>query len=154
MTTTSDLRWTATGGVIDETRATLTLQGADLDPEELTRLMGVTPTRSHRRGDLIGAGREETRPSGDWVLEVNVRAPEETDAVLSKLFAMLPESDAAWAELNSRYQVSLHLMMVAKAWNRGFQLSTPLLQEVARRGLALTFEVYAEPQQLPSACFT
>lgn len=139
---------------MDETRATLTLQGAELDPEELTRILGVLPTRSHRRGDPFGAGREETRAAGDWMLEVNVAAPDEAETVLSKLFAMLPEGNAFWADLNAGYRVSLDLMMVVKAWNRGFQLSAPMLQEVARRGLALTFEVYAEPQQLPSACFT
>jgi hypothetical protein len=153
MTATTEGLWTAVGGVIDETRATLSLQGATLDPDAVTRFLGVNPTRSHRPGEPIGAGREETRAAGDWMLEVNVSAPEEAEAALSKLFAMLPETDEVWAELNANYRVSLNLMMVVKAWNRGFQLSAPLLSEVTRRGLALSFEVYAEPQQMPSACF-
>jgi hypothetical protein len=153
MTATTEGLSTAIGGIVDETRATLTLQGTTLDPDRVTRLLGTSPTRSHRRGEAVGAGREETRAAGDWMLEVNVSAPEEAEAALSKLFAMLPETDEVWAELNANYRVSLNLMMVVKAWNRGFQLSAPLLSEVTRRGLALSFEVYAEPQQMPSACF-
>jgi hypothetical protein len=153
MTATTGGLWTAVGGIVDQTRATLALEGPNLDPEAMTDLMGVAPTRSHRRGDPIGAGRDDIRPTGDWLLEINVSAPEEAEAALSQLFALLPKGDDVWTELNASYRVHLNLMMVVKAWNRGFQLSAPLLHEVTRRGLAVTFEVYAEPQQLPSACF-
>lgn len=152
MTATTEGLWTAVGGIIDETRVTLTLQGADLDPAAVTALAGVEPTRSHRRGEALGPGREEMRQYGDWVLEVNVNAPEDAELALAKLFASLP-GDAFWNDLTAKYRTSLTLMMVVKAWNRGFQLSASTLQEVARRGLTLSFDVYAEPQQLPSACF-
>jgi hypothetical protein len=145
MTASTEGLWTAVGGIVDETRATLALQGAELDPSAVTARLGVAPTRCHRQ--------DETRATGDWLLEVNVQAPEDADTALSKLFAMLPEDGVVWAELHSAYRVSLTLMMVVKAWNRGFRLSDALLAEVTRRGLSVNFEVYAEPQQMPSACF-
>jgi hypothetical protein len=145
MTASTEGLWTAVGGIVDETRATLAPQGAELDPSAVTARLGVAPTRCHWQ--------DETRATGDWLLEVNVQAPEDADTALSKLFAMLPEDGGVWAELHSAYRVSLTLMMVVKAWNRGFRLSDALLAEVTRRGLSLNFEVYAEPHQMPSPCF-
>jgi hypothetical protein len=153
MTTTIDnSRWTAVGGVVDETRLTLSVQGIELDPDALTSRLGVTPTRTQRRGEPVGKGRDETFTAGLWSLELRVEAPEEADAVISRLLAMLPEDGAFWAGLQSSYRVRLNLMLVVKHWNRGFQLSASLLQEIARRGLALEFDVYAEPQPMASAC--
>jgi hypothetical protein len=153
MITSANVSSSIAGGPVDETKVTLSLRSLDLDPEEVTRSTGIMPTRSRRRGDAVGSGRSETHLDGFWSYEHKVLAPEEANAALSQLLGLLPADDAFWSSLREEHDVTLSLTMVVKAWNRGFALDAGLVQELGRRGLALVFEVYAEPQQLASACF-
>lgn len=153
MTTSSEARWTAVGGVVDQTRATLSLIGEDLDPAAITEAMGVDPSASYRKGDRISVAREDTRQAGLWALQVDVTAPEDAETAVARLLAMLPAGTEFWANLQGRYRIELNLTVVVKAWNRGFVMPAPVVEELARRGLSLTVEVYAEPQAMPSACF-
>ncbi len=140
------------GGMVDEAKAALTLQGADLDPAEITALLGVEPHVSHRKGEPISKWRSEIRQSGIWSIEVAVKAPDEVAAALSQLLTMLPSDRDLWASLNQRYRVDVTLMIIVKAWNRGFELPAAVIEELGARGLSVTCQVYAEPQTLASGC--
>lgn len=141
-----------TSGVVDEAMATLSLQGDDLDPQEVTDLLGVTPHKSHRKGEPISKWRDDQHAHGAWSYEVRLKAPDGPDAALSQLLAMLPSDLELWASLTQRYQARVDLALVVKAWSRGFDLPAPVIQQLAARGLAVWCEVYAEPQPLASGC--
>ena len=131
------------GGVIDETRVTLGLHGDDLVPDDITRVLRCPPTSSHRRGDP--RRRSVTPwPRGAWLLSVQGKAPAEPEHLLSELLDRLPADPALWADLRSRFDVSLGFGLFQGAWNRGFDLSPTLLRRVVDMGLGLDFDIYAD----------
>jgi predicted RNA binding protein YcfA (HicA-like mRNA interferase family) len=44
------------GDLVDETRFTRGIHGEDLDPDEISRLLGYAPTSAHRRGEPRRSG--------------------------------------------------------------------------------------------------
>jgi hypothetical protein len=60
------------GGVIDKTDVCLGVYGDDLDPGEVTIVLGCEPTSSHRRGDKMKGGINVWR-RGAWLFSSAVR---------------------------------------------------------------------------------
>jgi Domain of unknown function (DUF4279) len=57
------------GGPVDSASATLRIFGETLDPEYISGLLGCSPTRSHKKGDIVGTRSRATRREGAWLLE-------------------------------------------------------------------------------------
>jgi hypothetical protein len=134
------------GGLIDETRVTLGVHGDDLDPDEVTRLLGCAPSCSHRRGDPRPRNIPPW-PRGAWVLSVEGKAPVEPDHLISAVLDRLPVDPAVWESLRSRFDVRLGFGLFQDAWNRGFGLSSQVLRRVAEMGLGLDFDIYADGEE-------
>jgi hypothetical protein len=131
------------GGVVDETRITLSVHGEELDPLEVTRLLSCSPSHSHRRGDL--RPRSVTPwPKGAWLLTVEGKAPVEPEDLLTSLLDRLPSDPRVWETLRSRYSVALGFGLFQGAWNRGFDLSPAVISRVANLGLGVGFDIYAD----------
>ena len=131
------------GGLIDETRLTLSVHGDDLDPDEVTRLLGCSPSRSNRRGDL--RPRSGTpHPRGAWLLTLEGKAPVEPEHLLASLLDRLPSDPSVWDALRARHSVALGFGLFQEAWNRGFDLSPGVIHRVAALGLGLGFDIYAD----------
>jgi hypothetical protein len=66
----------------------------DLDPAEITAAIGVSPTRSFRRGDVfISVGIERRRPWGVWVLETRRSSNNIDDHLEDLLLDLEPRKD-------------------------------------------------------------
>jgi hypothetical protein len=109
------------GGTIDESGATLCVYGADLQPDEVTALLGVQPTTSFLRGYEKGP-RSPPMRHGGWFLTVRGRAPNGPETQVAELLARLPEAGTVWEELNRRYKTSLSIGLHMSGWNKGFDL--------------------------------
>ena len=94
------------GGLVDETRVTIAIHGEDLDPVEVTKILGCAPSRSRRRGDPRPRNLAPW-PSGAWLLSIEGRAPLEPEQVLSELLDRLPTDAAMSQSLRSRFDVAL-----------------------------------------------
>jgi hypothetical protein len=131
------------GGVIDETRLTLSFHGDDLDPDDVTRLLSCSPSHAHRRGDPRPQS-ETPWPKGAWFLRLEGKAPVEPDHLLASLLDRLPSDRTVWDTLRTRYSVRLGFGLFQAAWNRGFDLSSKVLASIAALGLGLDFDIYAD----------
>jgi len=131
------------GGLVDETWASLALYGEDLDPEDVTRTLGVQPTKAFRRGERP---RPRMRPlaHGLWSLGAEAAAPTSPDQLIQAVLASTAATPDAWASLRSRFDVQLRLAIWTRSWNRGFALETATLAALAARGASLQVSVYAD----------
>lgn len=130
------------GGVVDESVATLAVYGKDLEPDDVTKILGIKPTRSFRRGHKRGPN-SRSIPHGAWFLEIRGDAPEGPDAQLRNLLMRLPDSEDIWRELRSRYKVQIRFGIFMCDWNKGFNLAPDLIIRLAKMGIELDFDIYA-----------
>lgn len=130
------------GGAIDESAVTLAIYGEHLNPNEVTQLLGVEPTKSFRSGHKPGP-RSPAIGHGAWFFEVRGKAPAGPDAQLELLLSKLPESASIWQELNRHYKVQIRFGLHMQGWNKGFCMEASLLSRLASMGVALVFDLYA-----------
>lgn len=140
------------GGSIDATTVGLSVYGDDLDPDEITRLLGVAPTKVCRRGERWRPQLPPAR-TGMWLL-TEPWASEEPDRLTSRLLDRLPGDPDCWAALRSRFRVAIGYGISLEDWNRGFSLSAATVARLAVLGVEVGFDIYGAgdpPFEFPSA---
>src|SRR5262245_42135933 len=126
------------GGEIDEGEFSLVITSDGLEPTEITQLLGIQPTDSHRRGDFNKTGKVQFK-FGRWRLataRLDFRSgPSACEESFDTFVRSLPDTPDAWSRIAREHdtQVFIHLWM--KTWNREFDLSSFALGELARRHL-------------------
>ena len=122
--------------------------GDDLDPAEMTLVLGCEPSTEYRKGDKrTSAGREYERKYGVWIVAAEDREPESIDEQLSTLFARMTQDLPTWLALAARYEAEVYCGLFMDQTNEGFSLSTATLQALACRGLEIGFDVYSPTEE-------
>jgi hypothetical protein len=132
---------TEVGGVIDESGVTLAVYGVNLNPNEVTDLLRVKPTRSFIRGYRRNPA-SRPAPHGAWFLEVRGKTPDGPDVQLRKLLMKLPTSENIWKELKTRHKVQIRFGLHMTGWNKGFEISSTLVRRLGKIGVDLEFDIY------------
>lgn len=136
------------GGPMDTCSATLCIYHEDLDPELLTRRLGVAPTTSFRRGFQHPPHPRQRGPlspptrHGAWLLRVSEPPPKQVEDQLRRLLMLLAVEPEVWASVVAEHRVRISIGLHMSAWNRGFALSSRILGEVAKLGVELDFGIY------------
>ena len=137
------------GGLVDETNVTLALYGEALDPTELTRTLGCSPTRSFAKG-FTHSERSPPMRQGAWLLTLTGKAPLGPDQLIKSLLGRLSLTQEAWLDLAQRYRLTVQVGLHLDAWNRGFSLSRETLAGIVRIGAQLEFDIYADGEDMMS----
>jgi hypothetical protein len=128
---------------VRKTTAALRFSGHDLDPDEITRLFGATPTWSRRKGELVPRGGDETyfARTGIWGL----RAPDGDGDNLERRIMSLLEVNSdleLWRSLAARFRGDVFVGLFMETDNEGVGLSRATLAALAERGLEIGFDIY------------
>ena len=117
-------------GQLQKSAATLGFYGDDLDPDEITALLGVTPTVGVAKGGswLTSLGGEKVAHTGSWRIEANPCEPEDLNG---------------WLTLTRRFRGVIFCGLWLKTHNEGLELRADVLGLLAERGLLLDFDIYA-----------
>ena len=73
---------------ISESQASLRIIGDLLNPEEITKLLGGSPTSAQKKGEVIigrTTGKRREVRSGVWRLVASKRSPENLDAQVEEI---------------------------------------------------------------------
>jgi hypothetical protein len=137
----------------DEYVVRLWIRGKDLDPKLITERIGLAPTVSTRRGDVlrgtkrapIGSWAFEERPGGSWdTLE---------EGLLSLAAILLPLKETI-AALSSEYEVFLGCAVLKNSFEGGPEFSPALFRTLAELGLQMNLSCFlpspAEEQVMDS----
>jgi hypothetical protein len=132
------------GGPVDEAIATFTVRGNDLDPAEITFLLGCAPTSSARTGETItnAHGRSRVVRQGFWGLATS-RSNLAIEDHVAVLVAKLTSDLGTWRSLAARYRAEIFCGLFLNARNRGFELTAQSLRQLADRGITIGFDIYA-----------
>jgi hypothetical protein len=129
---------------LHKTVATLRFFGDDLDPEEITKLLGADPTVGVRKGGiwLTASGAEKMARRGSWWLNVEDRSPGDLNAQISEMFAPLTTDLTIWNELSRRFSGDVFVGLFLGESNEGNDLTPDTLAAVGLRGLELDLDIY------------
>lgn len=91
--------------------AAFTLTGSELDPDEVTMLVGVTPTKTWRVGDLIDGRATLRYKHNGWQLKANLGASLQQDTQLEEhVTSVLEHLRPGWlalTELGAKYDAEI-----------------------------------------------
>jgi hypothetical protein len=123
---------------------TLRFFGDDLIPEELTQMLGCTPTVGVRKDGtwLTLRGAEKTARTGSWRLNAPRSLPGDLNGQISSLFAQLTTDLAVWEDLARRYRADLFCGLFLRDGNEGMILSVDTLTAISQRRLFVDFDIY------------
>jgi hypothetical protein len=131
-------------GELRESSALLGFYGDDLDPEEITALMGVEPTVGVKKGDkwLTSRGGEKIAYTGSWRLKAERRHPADLDGQIDTLISLLPNDLSVWRHLSARFRGVVLCGLWLETYNDGVELSAATLSAMGERGLLLDLDIY------------
>ena len=129
---------------LHQSRATLRLIGDNLDPDEITRLLGATPTAARKKDAIWRTpnGREVIARTGMWRLLAADREPEDLDGQVVEILGKLTDDLGIWADLAHRFRLELFCGWFMAGSNEGVGISPKALAALAARGIALELDIY------------
>lgn len=141
------------GGPVDQVGVSLSIygkeDGEELNPDEISALLGVTPTLVCRRGERLRP-RSPPHRCGIWSLGIEpLRGNEAADGALTMLLDQLPSDPGLWAALRARYNMRFFFFVSFNDFNRGFGLSACSIARAAVIGAPMDFDLYADDRYPP-----
>jgi ribosomal protein L19 len=128
-----------------ESRASLRIQGNPLDPDEITLLLGGSPTLARKKDDrfISKSGRERVAKTGQWHITANCRIPGDLDAQVEEILGGLSQDLEIWAGLAKTYRMDLFCGFFMKESGEGIVVSPKTLKELGDRGIELQLDMYS-----------
>ena len=132
------------GGDIDKVTVSVHVSSDTLDPDVVSKLLGVEPSFTARKGEERSSkgGKRVVQRTGVWWVQVGDTREWLLEDAINALFGRLPSDLAVWRELARNYELRLSCGLHIEDWNRGCELSPALLLRIAERGLTLDFDIY------------
>lgn len=129
---------------IAQTTACLRLFGDDLNPDDVTQVMGVAATKSCRKGDVRSGSsdRQYIEKSGSWRFEVAEQKPGNLDAQIQQILTSLTADMSVWSDLSMRYRIDIFCGLFMNEGNEGLDISPETLHAMGQRGIALWLDIY------------
>ena len=124
----------------DEVAVALCIYGVELNPTEITQLLGAEPTHAHRKGERKTL-RSPPWNKGAWIREVRRFEPIDPDAMFEQLLAELSREPVVWRDLAARFQLQVDFAVHTDV-GCTFVLSASTVQRIADLGAA--FQIYIQ----------
>ncbi|HEY4417048.1 MAG TPA: DUF4279 domain-containing protein [Verrucomicrobiae bacterium] len=132
--------------VIETSAVSLRISGDDLVPDEITALLGVPPTSSHIKGQLLVVsqklGTTKIAKTGFWILDATKRKPENMNGQIHELLSPMTGDLAVWQSIIKKYRVDLFCGLFLGDSDGGMTLSPQSLKALGERGIELALCVY------------
>ena len=132
-------------GELSRSSACLRIFGDDLDPNEVTRLIGCRGTAEQKKGERVQTklGRERVVKQGNWRRDAGRLRPGNLDKQISEILAPLTFDLTVWADLSKRYKVDLYCGLWLETYNEGISLSPESMTALGERNIMIDLDVYA-----------
>ena len=130
---------------ISSAKATLRIMGDSLIPEEVTSLLGATPTEAQRKGqELQGpSGISRTAKFGMWRLRAAETTPGDLDAQVQEILAQVTDDFTVWNRLALQFDIDLYCGWFMERENEGLGITASTLRELGARSIELSLDIYS-----------
>jgi hypothetical protein len=132
------------GGELDRVEVSVRIAGETLEPDRITRMLGVRPTFAARKGEIIQRGtRTVTQRIGIWSYALPASREWVLGDAIRTLLEQLPADPALWEALASEFATDVFCGLFLSSMNRGTELPVETLALLAERQLKLGLDIYA-----------
>ena len=131
---------------LKETDASLRIMGDDLDPDEVTRLLGALPTKGSKKGEFFytSTGSRHRSRTGIWALQVEHQRPGNLDKQIEQLLEPLTDDLAIWNDLAARFKLEIFCGLFTEEYNSRMTLAPNTVLALGSRGIVIDFDIYAD----------
>ena len=127
---------------IERLEIELRVTADDLEPDRITRMLGVNPTVAARKGDDVDvAGIPVSQQAGIWSYALPASPEWELGDAIDTLLERLPHDPALWESLAGWAAVSVVCGLFIRDVDRAADLSPDTLARLAERRLALSLHI-------------
>jgi hypothetical protein len=126
-------------------RASLRIFGDELDPDEITRLLGKQPHRVQRRGypmRLPSGAEGKIMSFSSWTLEADESFSGDLDVQVAQILDRTTDDLAVWRHIASAYKMDLFCGLFLRSYNEGLSLSPNTLRDLGEREIMLGLDIY------------
>jgi hypothetical protein len=125
---------------------TLRIGSDDLIPDEITRLLGATPTHTQIKGEKFVGGKTghvRIAKMGMWRLCAKDREPEDIDSQIEEILSQTTSNLAIWRSISEKHEIDLFCGLFLGVSNEGMELSAKSLAALGERGIKLALDIYS-----------
>ncbi len=134
------------GGRIGRTSASLRLAGEELDPDEITRLLGHLPTSAYRKGDPVTRDGRGQRRQSLWSLTSDLPDSATINQHVSHLLQSVSQDRTVWQSL-ARFTPDIFVGLFLTRFNQGDSISPEVASLLAERGIELNLDIYSDTDE-------
>jgi hypothetical protein len=131
----------------------LRIIGDDLIPNEITALLGTSPTCAIVKGEtgkhIVGpkVGDVRVARSGMWTLDASDRQPEDMNSQIQEILSRMTDDLSVWQSITRRFRVDLFCGLWLTGCDDGMTLSPQSLAALGERGIELGVCIYGDDEQ-------
>jgi hypothetical protein len=138
-------------GPLHEAVATLRVSRTDLDPDDVSRLLGMQPTYSQREArDPVSSAAVPPQAirRGLWRLKAQATETADIDHQVSALLSQLTQDLSVWGCLAANYKIDLFCGWFMKEGNEGVEISPTSLSRLGERHVMLALDMYGPSDRI------
>lgn len=117
------------------------LAGLDLDPEEITVLVGIIPTTTWRIGDLIDPRASVRRKSNGWSLKSQLDKSAELDEHIKSVFEQLQPGWRSLVETCAQYDALIDCAIYVYEQVPAVHFDKDIIQKSAELNAAIDVDI-------------
>jgi hypothetical protein len=125
----------------NESYAYFTVTGDDLDPAQITKIVGVTPTDSWKKGELNPRNSRE-RKFGRWSLYSRLPRSEEFEEHIADVLAQLDQNPEGFKQVSEAYDGCMQLVGYFHSYYPGLYFTPATVQGLAKYKLGVDHDFY------------
>lgn len=123
---------------VGEGRFSLLLYGDDMPMAEIEQLLGLKPTRTLHKGDLVNQLPPIKAETDEWICTIPLVSPKGEDAGLNRLLTHLLQHIEALKQLQAHYTVELRMSVQSDYAQMAYSLMPETLTKLAELALPLS----------------
>ena len=129
---------------LNRTAASLRMSGEDLDPNEITELIGKPPSIARKKGDKFKTpkGKSIIARTGLWAIKVDDKVPGNINDQIAEILKGTTQEVEIWLGLSKRFEVEIFCGLFLEYGNEGLDVSSNTMKLLGSRGIALDLDIY------------
>lgn len=119
------------------------LSGQNLEPEDITALVGVIPTNSWRTGDLIDPRLKKRRKYNAWIVESQLDKSAELDEHIKAVFEKLQPGWESLVKISPQFDTFICGVIYAYSYIPAINFDKYIIQKAGELNAGIDVDLYS-----------